>query len=278
MSTIIIHQNPNLVKVGGYEKLGRSIHPGTKIGFTFSTVNGEIKTSLNKSQTELVEKFYNKRFSDGDALEYYSRLKLEVLSDKVVAWDLSKPDLLFSYGIATYLGILAADAKAIENPLCSATHYVYNSEEESNYLSEYNELKGEVIYQLTKFKKESPEKVITLSKYMFNSFEIYTPAKAYNKLVEFAEKHTKSNPTLKTLKANLEHDYADIELTVLVQECINKGIIVRNANQYFENKENRTEYGKSNEEIKTFLKKNPDELGEGKATDKVYALRRLIKF
>lgn len=277
MSIIIIHQNPNLVKTGGYEKLGRSISPNTKVGYSLSVVNDKIKLDLTDAQKKLIEVHYGKKLEAADAVEFYSKQVLEPLKDDVVSWDLTNPKYLLSYGVALFTGILAADIKQIENPMCSALFYVYNSEEESNYLSELNELKGEVMYNLTKLKKEDPEKIINLAKFMFNSFEVYTPSKAYNKIIQFAEQHTKTNPTLKQIDANLAKDWKEIEMSVLIQDAINKGIIVKNQRMFYMNKQNLTEYGKNPDEIIEFLKVNPDELGEGKSTDKVYSLKRLLK-
>lgn len=276
MSTVIIHQNPNLVKVGGYEKTGKSINSNTKVSFAIPYVNNSFKLSLNNDQIKSIEKYFNTKFDSVDGRKLYSEMNFTI-TDKVVSWNLEDTETLIKYGAAISVGILAEDRKAIDNPMCQALFYVFNSEEETNYISEFNELKGEVIYELTRIKKEDPEKVIKLAKFMFNAYEKLTPQKAYNKIVEFAEKHTKNNKTLDQIKRVLDSKWEDIDLTVTIQEAINKNVIVKNNRQYFINKESLTEYGKNIDEIKAFLINNPDELGDSKATDKVYAIRRLLK-
>lgn len=276
MSTVIIHQNPNLVKVGGYEKTGKSINSNTKVSFSIPFVNNSFKLSLTSDQIKTIEKYYNIKFDSAEGRKFYSEMNFTI-TDKVVSWNLADIETLTKYGAAISVGILAEDRKAIDNPMCQALFYVFNSEEETNYISEFNELKGEVIFGLTKIKKEDPDKIIKLAKYMFNSYEKFTPQKAYNKIIEFAEKHTKNNKTLDQIKRVLDAKWEDIDLTVTIQEAINKNIIVKNNRQFFINKESLTEYGKNIDEIKLFLVQNPDELGEGKATDKVYAIKRLLK-
>lgn len=276
MATVIVHQNPNLVKVGGYEKTGKSINNNTKVSFGIPFVNNRHKLELKPEQIKIVEDYYHIKLDSVEGRAFYSDMSFDI-TDKVISWDLTQPEILIKYGAAISAGILAEDRKAIENPMCQAMFYVFNSEDETNYISEYNELRGDVLYELTKMKKEDADNIIKLAKYMFDSYEKYTPSKAYNKLVEYAEKHTKTNKTLNEIKKILDGSWEDIDLTVIIQECIAKNIIIKNKRQFFMNRENLTEYGKNIDEIKAFLLNNPDELGDGKAGDKVYALRRLLK-
>jgi hypothetical protein len=276
MASVILHQNPNLVKVGGYETLKRSLNPNSKVSFSIPTVNNRLKLTLSKEEEKLIEKHFNYKIDSPEGMNFYSSIDFK-MDDKVTAWEISTGDALLKYKAGVAVGLIAESIKDIDNPMCQALYYVYNPDEESNYISETNELRGDIMAELSAAKKESPEKIITLCKYMLNTYEKLTPQRAYNKIIELVDKHTKTNPTLNTIKRQLETPYPEVELTVLIQDCINRSIIVKNNRQHFINRESTTEYGKNIDEIKAFLKQNPDELGEGKPSDKVYSLKRLLK-
>lgn len=274
--TVLIHQNPNLVSVGGFEHTGKNLFAGSKVNFGISSKNNKLNLDLTKEETKKIENYYNKNLDSKEGVEYYTGLIFE-MNDKTISWDLDSPENLLKYKAGIAAGIIAVDKKEVENPRCKAIFYVYDADAESEYISKLNELKGEVVYQLTKLKKDNPDKIITYAKYLFNSQESYTPVKAYNKLIEYAEKHTKTKPTLTEITKLLSLPYQDIEFDVLIQTSINRNIIVKNKNGEFINRESMTAYGKTTDDIKQYLKNNPDEVGEGKSNDKVYALKRLLK-
>ena len=276
MKNIIILQNPNLVKVGGFENLNKSLYNNTAVGFQIPFVNNKFKTGLTEAEKKRVENHYNMMFDTPEGRDFYAGLSFTI-SDRKESWNLENPELLLKYKTAMELGILAKDRVEIDNPLCQAIFYVYDPEEENQYVSEQNELKGEVLFMLTDLKKSKPKQLITFAKYIFTTYEVFTPSRAYNRLVEMADAHSKTNRTLNKLYDILTADFEDIDLTVVIREAINKNLIIKNNRAYFANRDSSTEYGKNEEEIKEFLLNNPDELGEGKATDKLYALRRLLK-
>lgn len=275
---VVIHQNPNLAKTGGFEHLNRNLYSGSTVNFGISVKNNRLNLDLNKDEKALIENTFNVNMDTKEGLNFYTNEQFNFeISDKVMSWDLQDAKTLLKYGAAIASGILAKDKKEVENPRCQSIFYVYDAEAETDYLSSLNELKGDVMFELTKLKKEEPEKIIIYAKYLFNTFEKYTPAKAFNSLVEYAEKHTKTNKTLDQLLKVLNLPFEDIELTVIVQTAINSGILSKNKQGNYFNKESMTDYGKNIEDIKLYLKMNPDELGEGKSTDKVYAIRRQLK-
>lgn len=276
--TVVIHQNPNLARTGGFETLNRNLYSGSTVNFGVAVKNNRLNVELTTDERELVEHFYNTKLDSKEGIQFYTgdTFNFEI-SDKVMSWNLNDARTLLKYGAAIASGILARDKKEVESPRCQSIFYVYDAEAETDYISNLNELKGDVMYQLTKLKKEDPDQIITYAKYLFNTFEKYTPAKAYNSLVEYAEKHSKTNKTLDTILKTLELPFDDVDLTVTIQTAINSGILSKNKQGAYFNKESMTEYGRNVTEIKQYLTNNPDELGEGKSTDKVYAIKRLLK-
>ena len=78
MAVVIIHQNPNLVKVGGFEKTGRSINVNTKVSFGIPFVNNKFRLNLNESQIKKIEDFYHVKFDTQEGREFYSTMSFEI--------------------------------------------------------------------------------------------------------------------------------------------------------------------------------------------------------
>ena len=123
---IIIHQNPNLAKTGGYEKIGKNLASGSKVSFGIPVVNNRLKLALKEEQLKTIETFFGIKLDSAEAISFYNE-KLIGLTDKIISWDLTDPRVLLTYGAAVQAGILAESRNEIENPFCQAIYYVYDS-------------------------------------------------------------------------------------------------------------------------------------------------------
>jgi hypothetical protein len=269
---IYIHQNPNLVKVGGFQNLGKSLFNNTKVSLSIPLVNGKFKIDLSSEELKKVNDYYGRTFEDK---EFFSELQFPI-ADLIHPLDIeNNVDNLITYKLGLTQGIIAANREAIEDPHCTAIFYVYDSDEHNDYKAKRNELKGDLIYTLTGLKRENKLRLIKVNKYLFSSYEALDENKAYNKLIDFIESADTVNNNLETLNRVLNLDESEVSMNVDIKEAIARNFILRDERGYF-NRESTTRYGKNFDEIVMFMEANPDELGTGNKNDKAYSIRKLL--
>lgn len=272
----ITAQNPNLVTTGGFENTGKSLYPNTSIGFSIPVFAGKFYHGLKESEIEKVEEYYGCKFDSPEGRDLFGTLSFKI-PDSPIGFDLDTPDQLLSYRLAVSLGIIAETKSDTEDPLNSSYFYIVNSKLEEELNASINEIEGEVIADLTIMKRKEKDKLIKLSKYLFETYDILDENKAYNKIFNFVKANTKSNNNIEIVKAALDLDEEEINLVVDIKEAISRSILAKNNKGFYYNKVSSTELGKNLEEIKLFLLQNSDELGTGGKDDSVYSIRRQLK-
>ena len=275
--SIILQQNPHLVKAGGYEKEGLSLFPNTKLSMSLPLVHGKIVHGLDTDEIEVVEKHFGFKFDSPEGIEFYSAQVFDLPSTTTALNIEDNPQDLLRYRLGKHNGFIADTQDEAKSPMSNAIFYIYNAQSENKEKAKDNRLKAKIGGQLNDWFEDNPEYLINIGKYLFESYSVWTEEKALNDILAYLEAHTSRNKNIQTVANILKLEEEEVAFVVDVKEAISRSIIRKNTKGNYYNTLSNTEYGKTLENVLTFLKENPDEMGANDKSDSHYSIRKQLK-
>jgi hypothetical protein len=275
--SIILQQNPNLIKTGGFEKEGMSLFPNTTVSFSIPLISGQLIHGLDKDEVEKVEKHYGFSFTDPRGIEFYTEQTFHLPCDTTSLNIEDNPQDLLRYKLGLYNGFIAENFEATKGPMTNAMFFVYNAQTENKEKAKDNRIKAKIGGQLNTWFEDDPEYLINVGKYLFETYSVWTEETALNDILAYLEAHTSRNKNIYKVQDILNLDKEEVEFVVDVKEAISKSIIRKNTKGNYYNALSNTEFGKTLEGVLSFLKENPDELGSNSKSDSHYSIRKQLK-
>lgn len=273
---MILEQNPNLVKVGGFENQNKSLYPNTSVGFQIPLVSGKLYHGLEKEEIEKVENYYGYSFNSKEGIEFYSNQNF-ILPEHTSSLNIEDniQDLL-TYRLGVYLGLICSSKEETKSPMSNALFYVYDSKIENKEKAQLNRMKTKAGAKLDNWFDEDPDYLVYVGKYLFDTYSVWTAEKALNDILQMMEENNSRNNNIKKVFDAVNLSEEEIKFVVDVKEAISKSIIRKNARGNYYNSASNTEYGKTLETVLDYLKQNEDEMGKGLKTDSHYSIRKQI--
>ena len=269
--------NPNLK--GGFEKLGISMYPSTEVTGEPPIKNGKLLLDIDEAGKKRIMRFIGADVWESkdtvDRLFQY----IPALPDWGATLDLdSDKDFLTYTVLKSVKGLVAKDIKQAKHPMSNYAFYFY--EEEAEIANKVKDLESyaEAVGVVGTLKRENPEHLIYLAKYILNDFSIHDTLVAFDRLMSLlAGDVLKENPVKVFMDAAKESE-DKIRVATDVREALSKSIIKKSGLNYF-NPVSTTKYGSTpNEVVEFFLDElNRDELGEGTKKDKPHTIRYQLK-
>jgi len=271
---VVIRQNTEQANIMGLETIKRSMFPNTEVGFSIPYLNGAFRHNLDTKEKKIVQDYYGVTFESEKGKEFFSNLTLKIPSG-VYTLDLDDPQNLLFYKVTLGNGAIAKDSATAKDPMCKSLFYYYDQEEEDKVVAEENSRFTEAIINLAKIKEKQPTRLIILAKYLLkkNNFTLDT---AFNAISAKIMKEPKK--FINIFNNALKADEKLVKTTVQIIEAIDRGILKKNKSGQYVNPISSIEYGRTLDEILTFLldPKNSDELGSGSEKDKLGSLTSLL--
>lgn len=269
--------NPNLI--GGFEKMGISMYPQTEVTLEPPMRNGKLHLDVDESGKKRIMKFVGADMWDSkdtiDRLFQY----IPAIPDWGLTLNLDSDKDFLSYILAkSCKGLIAKDIKEAKNPMSNYAFYFYEEQAEITNKVKDLETYAEAVGVVSTLKKENPEHLIYLAKYILNDFSIQDTLVAFDRIMSLLSGEViKENPVKVFMDAAKESE-DKIRIATDVREALSKSIIKKSGLNYF-NPISTTKYGSTpNEVIEFFLDElNRDELGEGTKKDKAHTIRYQLK-
>ena len=268
----------------GLEQLGLSAFEGATTTFSPAIFRNQVIHGIeNPADIELVENYYGMKFNDQDNLHKWGTLLLSMPHD-VTPLDLTNGEDILRISVLKAQGKLAPSVEEQNAPNTNYMFVLLNEGAEEAVKSSIYERRTEALATLLKIKKEAPNYLMALSKYLINfQSGVNDPNATYAKLVEYIDGKVtkgKKSEALDTFIRTIDPKYGgdtpkeEIFLRVDIQKAIHLHIIRRNdAKGHFYNAAiPDSNYGRTLDEVYSFLTQlsNSDHLGTGNADDSPY--------
>lgn len=273
--SVIVMQNPNLVGLGGFESLGKSLYPKTSVGFNIPVINKKLAINYSEEDKKTFENYFGFKFDSPEGIEFYGDYQF-TLPEHVTSFNLENPVDNFTYRTAVLLGYIVESKEDIKSPMCNAIFYVHSSKLDAEEKAKTNRLKAKCLAKLDDLYENSSKEIIWVAKYLFNSYTDWNKDKALNELIEFIDKSTARNKNSEEVEKALNLNKNELKFVVDVKEAISRSIIRKNAKGNFYNTLTNTEFGKTLDEVLDFLRLNDSEMGEGTKEDSHYTIRKQL--
>lgn len=265
---IVIAQAPTEEFRLGLEKEGRQLYEQASSTYEIPFVNGKFDHGLSKEQQKKVETYYGYKFDDPNAREFWASISVEIPHTLKMIDPENAEDLLLQ-SVLKKFGYLAPNLEEATNNKMAKYRFVLRNEgEEEEVKASLYDRQDAALLVLADLKMKSKPYMIALAQYLFNEVGIENDVLAYTKLRELISgdalslTKTKKN-ALDMFEAAMKIEKVTLLVTVDVKKAIARNIIRKDINQRFYNATTGVTYGKTVEEVITFLlnPENADELG-----------------
>jgi hypothetical protein len=246
MSKITLIQNTfnNSLKAIKTEDL-RRMSVGARLTLNLQYMDDSFVPDLSEKELKLIKDKTGESWMKGDDFNPYW-LKYEVVfnSDKQQVLDLTDFRDLIKYKVGIKLGVIAETFEEAKDIMNKSIFYCSNREDESRLEAEKNEVYTDVLFDLTKLKRESDLKLVYVASEILGDLSIVNVSESLNYLKRWLDEKD-TTERCKAVAEILKEDTVKLENAYNIKKCISYGLIKKNSRGFYCNAESATEFGKS---------------------------------